>query len=141
MRERVASTLLRHLDRERFEIHLALLSREGIFLAALPDDVIVHDLGGVRTRKAWGVVLSLVRRLRPDVVFSSHRRVNDLLVISAPLPKGAPVGGPGAERAQPGCNWFLAGEGPSSAAASKSRLHHLPDHGDGERVRRDLSDP
>jgi glycosyltransferase involved in cell wall biosynthesis len=77
------------MDRDRFELHLALLSREGVFLEALPDDVIVHDLGGVRTRWAWGRVLSLVKRLEPNVVFASHRRVSALLVLLRPLfPKG-----------------------------------------------------
>ena len=44
--QRVVLTLLRHLPRERFELHLALVSRVGRFADEVPPDVRVYDLGG-----------------------------------------------------------------------------------------------
>ena len=51
--ERVIVTLLRHLDRERFEIHLALVDASGPYLSQVPADVCVHDLRARRARYAF----------------------------------------------------------------------------------------
>ena len=61
--ERVMITLLRHLDRERFEIHLALVDASGPYLSQVPADVCVHDLRARRARCPAG--RSPDRRVRP----------------------------------------------------------------------------
>ena len=50
--ERATVNLLRHLDRTRLDLHLALASVSGRLLEQLPADVPVHDLGARRVRHA-----------------------------------------------------------------------------------------
>lgn len=86
--ERVLTTLLTHLDRARFEPHLALVARTGAYLADLPPDLPVHDLGG-RGPLAFPRLVRLIRRLRPDVVFSSLTFYSTLVLLLSPLcPRG-----------------------------------------------------
>ena len=87
--ERVVVLLLRHLPRERFDLHLALVSRQGAFLADLPDEVHVHDLAVKRMRRAVLPLWRLIRRLRPDVVVPQLTHVNIALILLRPfLPRG-----------------------------------------------------
>lgn len=86
--ERVFVTLLRHLDRARFEPHLALVEVKGVHLADVPEDVPVHDLGG-RGPMAFLRLARLVRRLRPATVFASLTFYSTLVLLTRPLaPKG-----------------------------------------------------
>ncbi|MCC7162722.1 MAG: glycosyltransferase [Anaerolineae bacterium] len=68
--EQVTVTLLRHLDRARFESTLALVRKEGVFLVQVPPDVKVHDLRGRNLWLGWIPLARLLRRERPDVVLS-----------------------------------------------------------------------
>lgn len=73
---RAATTLLRHLDRQRFRPELVVYTRSGAFVDAVPSDVPVHDLrhpgsalaprGLVRLRRAIG-------QAAPDVVLTFHK--------------------------------------------------------------------
>jgi glycosyltransferase involved in cell wall biosynthesis len=90
--ERFFSILLRHLDRNSFEPHLALLRAEGEYLRDLPDDVKVHDLGCSRGRYAPPGLVRLVWKLRPKAVLSTSPQANMALTLSAPfLPRGTRV--------------------------------------------------
>lgn len=81
--------LLRHLPREEFELHLALVRGQGSLLQEIPDDVPWHDLGARRVRGAFAPLLVLVRRLRPDVVLSTLYHLNQFLLFMRPLlPRG-----------------------------------------------------
>lgn len=82
--ERVFVTLLSHLDRDRFEPHLALVARKGKYLEDLPPDLPVHDLGG-RGPLAFVRLLGLIRRLRPATVFSSLTFYSTLVLLLKPL--------------------------------------------------------
>jgi len=83
--ERVFAHLLGHLDRQRFAPSLALLSRQGPFLASIPEDVEVVDLGARRARYAMRPLVSLVRRLRPDIVFSTLGHMNLAVMLCKPI--------------------------------------------------------
>ncbi len=74
--ERVMTTLLRHLDRRRFELHLALVDASGPYLSQIPKNVSVHDLRARRVRYAFLPIIRLVRCLRPSVVFSTLGYLN-----------------------------------------------------------------
>ena len=63
--ERVTVTLLRHLDRSRFEPHLALVEAAGPYLKEVPADVPLHDLKAKRLRHAFPGMIRLTWRLRP----------------------------------------------------------------------------
>jgi glycosyltransferase involved in cell wall biosynthesis len=80
--ERVLSILLRHLDRNRFSPHLAVLQEEGTYMREVPADVPIHNLRVRRARYALPAVVKLVRSLRPHTVISSLRNMNLLLLLS-----------------------------------------------------------
>jgi glycosyltransferase involved in cell wall biosynthesis len=90
--ERVVALLLAHLPRDSFELHLGLVERAGEFLRDLPADVVVHDLGAGRVRRALLPLVRLVRRLRPDVIVPNLGYLNLLLLGARPLlPRSATI--------------------------------------------------
>ncbi|HWZ41870.1 MAG TPA: glycosyltransferase [Candidatus Saccharimonadales bacterium] len=90
--QRVFSTLLRHLDRERFEVHLALLEAKGVFLADVPGDVVVHDLRAARTRYSLPSIVRVIWKTRPRTVLSTLVYANLTLLLAKPfLPRGTRV--------------------------------------------------
>jgi glycosyltransferase involved in cell wall biosynthesis len=87
--ERVKITLLRHLDRSRFEPHLALVEAVGPFLTEVPQDVPIHDLKAIRVRYALPAILRLVWKLRPHAVVSALAELNVVMGLIKPLlPRG-----------------------------------------------------
>ncbi len=86
--ERVMATLLTHIDRDRITPLLALVSRTGVHLERIPEDVPIHDLGG-RGPLAFLRLLLLIRRLKPDVVFATLSFYSTLVLLLKPFaPKG-----------------------------------------------------
>ena len=83
--ERVIANLARHLDPQRFEIHLALFTRDGPGAEASPEWVIVHRFGASRVRDAWFRLLRLIRAERPDVILSGMAHLNFLLLLLKPF--------------------------------------------------------
>lgn len=87
--ERAVVILLRHLDRSRFEPHLALLESAGPYLNELPDDLTVHHLGVRRVRYAIPALVRLMRWLRPQAAVSSLIELNMAMAAAvALLPHG-----------------------------------------------------
>jgi glycosyltransferase involved in cell wall biosynthesis len=84
-------TLMRHLTRELFEIHLALVVREGEYLREVPGDVEIHDLKAGRVIRSFFPLRSVVSRVRPKVIFSTLGHLNIALIwmrpFLAPRPK------------------------------------------------------
>jgi glycosyltransferase involved in cell wall biosynthesis len=80
--EQVLLTVLQHLDRSRFEPHLALLQRTGAFLKDVPPDIPIHDLKTRHVRWALPGLVRLVRKLRPDVLHSTMPELNMAAVLS-----------------------------------------------------------
>ena len=74
--ERVAVTLLNHMDASRFEMHLGLLELSGPYLSQVPKEVTVHDLRVRRVRYALPGIVRLIRRLRPDAVLTMMRELS-----------------------------------------------------------------
>lgn len=81
--DRVTSTLLRSLDRDRFRPQLALMRREGELLAELPADVPIHDLEAPGLSRAAGPLGRLLQQVRPDVLFSTSGGANVVAVLAA----------------------------------------------------------
>lgn len=87
--QRVYSILLRHLDRNSFEPHLAVLQARGTYLADLPKDVPIHNLNASRIRYSVPRIAKLIRKLRPHAVMSTMLATNLALILSKPfLPRG-----------------------------------------------------
>ncbi|MCA9061898.1 MAG: glycosyltransferase [Planctomycetaceae bacterium] len=74
--ERVATTLLRNLPTDGCQLHLGVLRKSGPLLEDLPDHVVVHDLQRPRVSRALPQLLSVIRRVRPEVVLSSMTHLN-----------------------------------------------------------------
>ena len=75
--ERVIVTLLKHLDRSKFRLSLAVVDIRGaVFLDQIPDDVEFIDLGCKRVRNALPRIVMLIWRRRPDVMFSTLGHLN-----------------------------------------------------------------
>jgi glycosyltransferase involved in cell wall biosynthesis len=90
--QRVMLDLLRHLPRDEFDLHLALVRGEGSLLQDIPDDVPWHALGARRVRGAFAPLLALIRRLRPDVILSTLYHLNQFLLLMRPLlPRGTRI--------------------------------------------------
>lgn len=70
--DRVVVTLLERLDRARVAPALALVRRAGALAGEVPADVPVHELGARRLLVAAPDLARLLRRERPDVLFSTH---------------------------------------------------------------------
>lgn len=84
--ERVIVTLLRHLDRSKFRLALAVLNtRDAVFLDDVPEDVEFIDLGFARLRYAVPKIVRLIWKRRPEVVFSTLGYLNLALAIIRPL--------------------------------------------------------
>lgn len=80
--DRVTLTLLERLPRDRFAPALALVRAEGAWLEHLPADVELHDLGAHSLWTAWLPLWRLLRRLRPDVLFSTSSGGNVVAVLA-----------------------------------------------------------
>lgn len=84
--ERVIVTLLRHLDRTRFILTLAVVDlRDAVYRDDLPQDVELIDLGCSRVRYALPKIAKLIWKRRPEVVFSTLGHLNLALAIIRPL--------------------------------------------------------
>lgn len=84
--ERVIATLLRHLDRKRFRLILAVVDmRAAVYRDDVPEDVEVVDLQCSRVRYALPKIVGLIWKRRPDVVFSTLGYLNLALSIIRPL--------------------------------------------------------
>lgn len=84
--ERFIVTLLKQLDRSKFQLTLAVVdTHDAVYLAEVPDDVELIDLGCSRVRQAMHKIIRLIWKLRPDVVFSTLGHLNLALAILRPL--------------------------------------------------------
>ena len=80
--ERVILTLLKHLDREKFRLSLAVVDTTGeVFLDQIPADVEFINLGVTRVRYALPKIVALIWNRRPEVVFSTLGHLNIALAM------------------------------------------------------------
>lgn len=84
--ERVIVNLVRHLDRSKFDLILAVVNmNSAVYLEDLPSDVALIDLGCTRVRFAIIKIIRLIWETRPNVVFSTLGHLNLMLAILKPL--------------------------------------------------------
>lgn len=87
--ERFLTKILRNIDREMFDIQLAVGKREGPFLKLIPDDIPLFELGASRTRYAVPTLWHLVKRIKPNILFATLG-LNMACAIVKQLMKDAP---------------------------------------------------
>jgi glycosyltransferase involved in cell wall biosynthesis len=83
----VVITLLRHLDRTRFEPHLVVFyTFYGFwFRSEVPDDVVLHVLEARRARNAMPKLVRVIWRVRPAVLVATQGYINFLLLLAKPF--------------------------------------------------------
>lgn len=91
--EQVISLLARGLARERYEVHLGVMTQGP---PAVPGDlaslVVVHELGASRVRAGAPGLLRLAWRLKPKVILCGMAHLNFLVLLLRPLlPPGTRV--------------------------------------------------
>ena len=74
--ERFVVNLLRHIDKNQFFPMLALVDKTGPYLSYIPCDIEVIDLRSKKLRYALPKIVCLVRKKKPDLVFSIIGYVN-----------------------------------------------------------------
>ncbi|HET9837186.1 MAG TPA: glycosyltransferase [Candidatus Angelobacter sp.] len=90
--ERVITTLLRHLDRGRFDCHLALAQSGNAYLENVPEWVSLHQIRASRMRYTLPGIIRLVRKLRPQTILSTVGYLNVMLIAAKPfLPRGVRI--------------------------------------------------
>jgi glycosyltransferase involved in cell wall biosynthesis len=90
--EQVTALLARGLSRERYEVHLGLVTQDDAGAPKLPSWVTTHPLCARRVRAGALRLLRLIRGLRPDVIISGMAHLNFLVLLMRPfLPRGTRV--------------------------------------------------
>lgn len=83
--ERVVSTVIRHLDPRHYSIDLILVHNKGNYLKNLPDSVNIIPLKSPRTRYVYFELLKVIRKTKPDILFSTLRGLSLLLLLMKPF--------------------------------------------------------
>jgi glycosyltransferase involved in cell wall biosynthesis len=90
--EQVMLLLARGLSRDKYDIHLGLITEAQFEPDAVPAWVSVHPLGAKRVRTSVFRLLRLIWRLRPAVILSGISHLNFLVLLLKPLlPRGTKV--------------------------------------------------
>ena len=79
--ERVIETLARSLNPDKYDIHLALITRSPHNSRVFPASSTIHELRATRVRHSAFKLLRLIWRLRPSLVLSGIAHLN-LLILS-----------------------------------------------------------
>jgi glycosyltransferase involved in cell wall biosynthesis len=83
--EQVTALLARGLSRDKYELHLGLVTRSTVAVPALPPWITVHNLNASRVRGGAFRLLQLVRGLKPDVILSGMAHLNFLVLLLKPF--------------------------------------------------------
>lgn len=83
--EQVITLLARGLSREKYDIHLGLVTAADAGLASLPLWVTVHPLNSKRARAGALPLLRLAWRIRPDSILSGAAEVSFLTLLLRPF--------------------------------------------------------
>lgn len=79
--ERVLVTLIRNLDTAKFNIYLVLISSNGYFSDLIPEHVDVIKLNKKHTRNALISFAKQLKKIKPDIIFTSLQRTAILSII------------------------------------------------------------
>lgn len=81
--DRVTSVLMKHLDRQRYEVSLVLMKKEGEHLTSVPADVTIFSSGASSLWFFFPYLQRTIREYKPDVVFSTDGGTNIPLGMAA----------------------------------------------------------
>lgn len=83
--ERVIATLCNELDRTKFCPKLVLFKKEGHYLNILKEDIEIIELNVSRIRYSIFKIIPLIRKLKPEIVFTGWGEISAFLSPIIPL--------------------------------------------------------
>lgn len=83
--ERVVSILVSHLDKTKYQIKLVLLKAEGKYLEDIPNSVEIVDLKASKARYALLKLFKLIKKEKPDIVFSTLGYLSLMIALVHPF--------------------------------------------------------
>jgi glycosyltransferase involved in cell wall biosynthesis len=83
--EQVMALLARGLSRDKYEMHLGLITQPAPEPGVVPPWVSVHAFEAPRIRSSALALLRLIRRLQPDVILSGIAHLNFLVLLLKPF--------------------------------------------------------
>lgn len=83
--EKVFALLAQNLSRDKYELHLGLVTQSTVPANLFPTGITIHALGASRIRSAAFRLAGLVRRLRPRVILSGMYHLNFLALLLRPF--------------------------------------------------------
>ena len=89
--ERVTVNIINLLDKDKYEIHLVLVKKEGNYISLIPDYVLFHELNFSKTIFSIFKLNKKIKELSPDIIYSTlfrtHIAVNFALKCMVKKPK------------------------------------------------------
>jgi glycosyltransferase involved in cell wall biosynthesis len=83
--EQIITTLANNLSRDKYEIKIALLAKEGELLKIVKNDITIVDLKTPRMRNSIIPIVKLIRKEKPHAVFSTIGSLNILMSLIKPF--------------------------------------------------------
>ncbi len=80
--EKVTCTLLRQIDTQKYDVHLVLVLAPGVLVKLVPPEVTIHCLNCRKTSLALGAMIKILRKLKPEVIYSSEDTVSVLIKLA-----------------------------------------------------------
>ncbi|MCC7305910.1 MAG: glycosyltransferase [Alphaproteobacteria bacterium] len=80
--ERVITTLMNHLPREKFEPHFIVFDESGPIRGWIAPDIKFHSLGHVKTKFALAPLVRKLNEIKPDTVVSTIAAVNMVTILA-----------------------------------------------------------
>ncbi|WPP53326.1 glycosyltransferase [Catalinimonas niigatensis] len=83
--EKVFYHILKYIDKQKFDITAAVVTRPGIYYDLLPENIHKELLGAKKVKYSFLPIIRLIRTYQPDIIFTFN--VNHLNLIIIPLLK------------------------------------------------------
>ncbi|MCB9202878.1 MAG: glycosyltransferase [Flavobacteriales bacterium] len=83
--ERIVTTILNHIDLDKYSPKLMLMRKEGVYLEILKSEIEIVDLKIQRIRQSIFPILKYIYKHKPDIVFTGYGEVNAFLSPFVPL--------------------------------------------------------
>lgn len=80
--ERVTINIIRQIDKNLFDISLLVIKSQGEYKNLIPEYVEIIDLNKSKTVYSFVPFFKAIRRIKPDIIFSSLNRTNILTLLS-----------------------------------------------------------
>lgn len=81
--ERVTTNIIRQLDKNSFDVFLVLTVKTGEYIELIPSEVEIIDLDTGKISKSFFELRCILKKIKPDIIFSSLFLTNILLYLSS----------------------------------------------------------